>query len=174
MPSSDGARILQTPLDSLSAKIRKGGPLGGNEWWKFNDYDYSMRQDGSAMDMFEVIPIEMSEGQDSIMVKVEMDASKHALGFGPAQLELTLSGSEIQYLQPGQTVSGHVSNFEHTYKIYELHVNRDQLNYLNASDLIVEVTPCNGRVTFFVSNDHMSLFKPASEAKSNTFLDVLT
>lgn len=71
-------------------------------------------------------------------------------------------------------MSGHVSNFNSTFKIYELHINRANIDALTASDLYIEVTPCNGRVTFFVSNDYTNLFDKDKEIKAGNFLDIRT
>ena len=69
-----------------------------------------------------------------------------------------------------------MSNFNSTYKIYELHINPDQLNPVSASDLYIEVTPCKGRVNFFVSDDYLSLFNTDKkvEEPSGAFVDVVT
>lgn len=47
---------------------------------------------------------------------------------------------------------GHVTNFENTYKIYEVTVDPSQ------TEMLVEVTPCNGKVKIFVSDDYNNLF----------------
>ncbi len=43
--------------------------------------------------------------------------------------------------------------------------------YANESDLLVSVTPCNGKVNFFLSDDYNSLFEPARRAG---FFDMVT
>ena len=71
-------------------------------------------------------------------------------------------------MQIGQTVRGHVSNFNSTYKIYEIYVNSNDL------DLYIDVTPCNGRVGFYVSDDYMSLFKDLNKRQEGGFIDLVT
>lgn len=75
---------------------------------------------------------------------------------------MTFSGSEIQFMQPGQTVRGHVSNLNQTYKIYEVYINPSSID--SKTDLHIEVTPCNGRVNFFVSDNYLSLFNKNQQA----------
>jgi hypothetical protein len=79
-----------------------------------------------------------------------------------------VSGSEIQYINAGESLRGVVSNKQHTYKIYEFYVNQNDLyeEKDGGTDLFIEVTPCNGRVQFFVSDDFASLFNNASYVSS--------
>ncbi len=42
----------------------------------------------------------------------------------------------------------------------------------SAADLYIEVTPCNGRVTMFVSDDSMSLF--TTDKKTTGFLNFVS
>ena len=53
---------------------------------------------------------------------------------------------------------GLVSNFNDSYKIYQIYINKDKLKREEGSDLYIEVTPCNGRVTMFVSDEYEALF----------------
>ena len=68
---------------------------------------------------------------------------------------------------------GHVSNFNSTFKIYELYINKDVLlNYPEKTDLYIEVTPCNGRVNFFVSDDYLAIFN--KDKTSAGFFDMIS
>jgi hypothetical protein len=55
---------------------------------------------------------------------------------------------------------GSVSNKENTYKIYEFYVNPSELypEKDGGTDLYIQLTPCNGKVDFYVSTDFLSLF----------------
>ena len=64
-----------------------------------------------------------------------------------------------------------MQNREYTYKIYEFYVNKQELFRMGASDLYIEVTPCNGRVEFFVSDDFLDLFNNKSKV---SMVDVTT
>ena len=66
---------------------------------------------------------------------------------------------------------GHVSNFNETYKIYQIYINKDQLKKEEGNDLYLEVTPCNGRVTMFVSDSYEALFKKDKKA---AFIDLVS
>ena len=66
---------------------------------------------------------------------------------------------------------GHVSNFNETFKIYQLYINKEQLKREEGHDLYIEVTPCNGRVTMFVSDDYQALF---AKDKQANFVDLVT
>ena len=59
------------------------------------DYIAMTPADGSKMDLFKVIPVEMGEGQDSMLVKVEVNKGQAS---NKAEVEVTFSGSEIQFL----------------------------------------------------------------------------
>ena len=65
---------------------------------------------------------------------------------------------------------GHVSNFNDTYKIYQIYINKDHLKREDGSDLYIEVTPCNGRVTMFVSDEYEALF---NKEKLAGFIDLV-
>jgi len=67
---------------------------------------------------------------------------------------LTLSASPVQYLPVAQSVRGHVSNFENTFKIYELAVDPER-----GSEMLIDITPCNGKVRVFVSDDYEKIFE---------------
>jgi len=102
--------------------------IDNSPWWtkyEKNGFDLTFRSNETkSMDLFKVIPIEMVDDQDVILMKLEI--YKGSLN-KKAEMELTFSGSEIQFLQPGTTVRGHVSNFNSTYKIYELYINKEVL-----------------------------------------------
>jgi hypothetical protein len=69
-------------------------------------------------------------------------------------------------------VRGHVSNFNSTYKIYEVYINKDTLlANPERTDFYIEVTPCNGKVNFFVSDDYLALF---NKEKSAGFVDLVS
>ena len=78
-----------------------------------------------------------------------------------AEVSYSLSGSEIQQIIPGQSMRGHVSNYNQTFKIYEIYINQEDLDPLG-SDLYVELTPCSGKLSFYVSDTYLSLFKPTT------------
>jgi hypothetical protein len=76
-------------------------------------------------------------------------------------------------LQPGTTVRGHVSNFNSTFKIYELYINKDVLlKNPEKTDLYIEITPCNGRVNFFVSDDYLAIYN--KDKTSAGFFDLVS
>jgi len=75
-------------------------------------------------------------------------------------------------MQPGTTVRGHVANFNSTYRIYEIYIDKERLQQTpEKTDLYIEVTPCNGRVNFFVSDDYLALF---NKEKSAGYIDLVT
>lgn len=55
-----------------------------------------------------------------------------------------------------------MSNRDQTFKIYEFYVNKNSLFTDTGTDLHIEVTPCNGRVDLYVSDDFIALFNNAS------------
>jgi hypothetical protein len=72
-------------------------------------------------------------------------------------------------LEANQTTRGHVSNYNATHKIYEFYVNADQLSLNEPSDLLVEITPCNGKVNLYISDDQSKLF--ATDSQVNGYID---
>jgi copper oxidase (laccase) domain-containing protein len=65
---------------------------------------------------------------------------------------------------------GHVTNYNQTYKIYEILVNRELVHAQGTSDLYIEITPCNGKVNYFVSDDYLSLFDKEKQGSRFTQL----
>lgn len=116
----------------------------------------------------------MERDQDVLLLKVNVQNTQQQPSSSSSDFELTLSGSQIQSLQIGHTVRGHVSNFNSTYKIYQVYIDQSILKESQASDLYIEVTPCRGRVTFYVSNDYLSLFKDDKKVDISSYVEIVS
>jgi hypothetical protein len=71
--------------------------------------------------------MELEEEQDAVLVIMEFlnDPRRNSTSKQneKAEVEITISGNEIQYLQVGSSVRGHVTNHDQTYKIYQVIIN---------------------------------------------------
>ncbi len=120
-----------------------------------------------------MIPIELEDDDDLLLIKLQGYNDESTMRDATVQTTFFVSGSEIQFINAGESLRGVVSNKQHTYKIYEFYVNQNDLynSTEDGTDLYIEVTPCNGRVQFFVSDDFASLFNNASYVSS---IDILS
>eukprot|EP00347_Sterkiella_histriomuscorum_P005695 403355617 len=123
---------------------------------KIIDYDYTLKS-SPARDLngviYETFHFEMKNQNDMILVRILGQSNKKQ-----EYIKLSLSASDIQYLQLGQTMKGHVSNWNQTFKIYEIFISKAHLRQNQSQDLLIELQPCNGRVDLFISSNLSQLF----------------
>lgn len=115
-----------------------------------------------------MIPIELKNHDDMILLRVKADGKLFRNEM--RNMDLSVSGSEIQYIQPGSSLRGVVSNKNQTYKIYEIYINKNSLFSDGGTDLQIEVVPCNGKVAVYVADDFLQLFNNKSSA---TYTDII-
>eukprot|EP00347_Sterkiella_histriomuscorum_P004193 403361391 len=136
--------------------------------WKQFDYTFRSVDTKTGTSIYESIPIELEQEDNILLVKV--DVIKGA--YQKAEIKLTMSSSEVQVLIPGTTIRGHVSNWNQNMKIFEVYINQNHVFTDDSTDLFIQITPCNGRVDFYVSEDYFSLFDTKSSVQiQNEFMN---
>ena len=115
-----------------------------NYWKKYKSdshFDYILRSEEaqSKTHIFQMIPIELYSEDDLILIKINVydhveeneegksEGGQNRHGVDGVHVDFFASGSEIQYIAPGEIVRGVVSNKVNTYKIYEFYVNQIDL-----------------------------------------------
>lgn len=121
--------------------------------------------------MFKMVNFEVDPRRDIILVKVDgkFDAQLAAgIDSAALQVSLSMSASDVSYLAPGQSIRGVVSTNPDKYKIYEFYINKMQFPTSEQSvDLFVTLTPCMGKMKFYISDDFHTLFTDETELKND-------
>ena len=86
-----------------------------------------------------------------------------------------MSSSDITYLAPSKSVRGIVSNNPDKFRIYEFYVNEMQFPEQTSMDLFISLTPCSGKLQFYISDDRARLFRERAKITQDTdIIDVRT
>ena len=119
---------------------------------------------------------------DSNLILVKIDGTFFRLwSKNIKDAELTynfqMSSSDITYLAPNKAVRGIVSISPDKFRIYEFYVNDMQFpeDKSKGMDLFISLTPCSGKLQFFISDERSRLFKgKAKITDDKSVLDVTT
>jgi hypothetical protein len=85
-------------------------------------------------------------------------------------MNLQLSASDVNYLAPGKTIRGVVSENANKFKVYELFINK-MLFPEDQSDLFITLTPCKGLLNFHISDSIENLFTEESQMNNDNNQD---
>ena len=132
------------------------------------------------MQLYDSVNFEVEPESDIILVKVDgIFFPLFSKGIKDAELTYSfqMSSSDITYLAPNNTVRGVVSNSKDKYRIYEFFVNSMQFptDRQFGVDLFISLTPCSGKLEYYISDDRDRLFKSRSKLTDEAnILDVKT
>lgn len=97
------------------------------------DFTLSSADSRTGTSLYESLPVELEDEDQLLLIRV--DVAKSA--YQRANVKLTLTSSEIQSVLAGQTVKGHVSNWNQTMKVFEVYINQNSLFEDDHTDLLV-------------------------------------
>jgi hypothetical protein len=85
-----------------------------------------------------------------------------------------MSASDVVYLAPDKAIRGVVSDNPNKFRVYEFYVNKMQFPEVDQNllmkrgmDLFISLTPCTGKLKFYISDDFKNLFKKQSEVTTS-------
>jgi hypothetical protein len=144
------------------------------------DYVLQTINSTSGMQLFDSVNFEVEPESDIILVKVDgifFPLFSKSIKDAELTYSFQMSSSDITYLAPNKTVRGVVSNNKDKYRIYEFFVNSMQFptDSQMGVDLFISLTPCSGKLEFYISDDRERLFKSRSKLTDEAnILDVTT
>lgn len=127
--------------------------------------------------IYDTISFSVDPEGDLILVKVEGifdPLHSQKVKFAEIEYAFTISASDVVYLAPDQAVRGVVSDNPNKFRVYEFYVNKMQFPEVEEQklrergmDLFISLTPCSGKLKFYISDNYKNLFKKQSEVTTS-------